>query len=85
MRAGLPSYSPWPIIFRMKHFDAYESDLLAGLASISAGYPFRSKIDVLPEGEVAFIQMRNADPETGIDWGGLSRIELPRAARRLHA
>lgn len=62
----------------MKRFDAYNSDVLAGVASISAGYPFRGKIDALPEGEVAVIQMRNTDPDTGIDWDGLSRVELPR-------
>jgi len=66
----------------MKRFDAYDSGLLAGLASISAGYPFRGKIDALPEGDVAVIQMRNADPETGIDWEGLARIELPRASAK---
>ena len=66
----------------MKRFDAYRSSALASLTSISAGYPFRGKIDALPEGDVAVIQMRNADPETGIDWGGLSRIELPRASAK---
>lgn len=66
----------------MKEIDAHDSSLLADLASISAGYPFRGKIDTLPEGGVAVIQMRNADPETGIDWRGLSRIELPRASAK---
>lgn len=28
------------------------------------------------------IQMRNTDPEFGIDWDGLSRIELPRASAK---
>jgi hypothetical protein len=65
----------------MNLFDAHVLTL-AGLASISAGYPFRGKIDALPEGGVAVIQMRNADPETGIDWNGLSRIELPRASTK---
>lgn len=66
----------------MKHFDAYDSGMLAGLASIYAGYPFRGKVDALPEGGVAVIQMRNTDPETGIDWDGLSRVELPRASAK---
>lgn len=64
----------------MKRVNAYR--LLAGLASISAGFPFRGKIDALPEGGVAVIQMRNADPATGIDWEGLSRIDLPRASAK---
>ena len=66
----------------MNDFDAYDSGTLVGFASISAGYPFRGKIDALPEGQVAVIQMRNADPETGIDWDGLSRIELPRVSAK---
>lgn len=52
------------------------------MASISAGYPFRGKIDALPEGDVAVVQMRNADPETGIDWADLARVELPRASEK---
>jgi hypothetical protein len=66
----------------MKLFDAYDRDVLGGLALISAGYPFRGKVDALPEGGVAVIQMRNVDPEAGIDWDGLSRIELPRASAK---
>jgi hypothetical protein len=66
----------------MKRFDAYDSDVLARFASITAGYPFRGKVDALPAGEVAVIQMRNTDPEFGIDWIGLSRIELPRASAK---
>ncbi len=66
----------------MKRFDAYDSVVLGGVASISAGYPFRSKIDALPEGGVAVIQMRNTDPGTGIDWDSLSRIELPRQSAK---
>ena len=67
---------------RMKRFDATHSNKLASLGAISAGYPFRGKIDALPEGRVAVIQMRNADPDAGIDWNGLSRIELPRVSSK---
>ncbi len=66
----------------MKRLDAYDSDSLARVASISAGYPFRGKIDALPKGDVSVIQMRNVDLEAGIDWEGLSRIELPRASAK---
>lgn len=66
----------------MKAIDANNSDLLGRIAAISAGYPFRGKIDELPEGEVAVVQMRNADPANGIDWQNLSRVELPRASAK---
>lgn len=66
----------------MKPLDAHQSYTLSELASISAGYPFRGKIDALPEGGVAVIQMRNADPEAGIDWDSLSHVELPRASEK---
>lgn len=69
-------------MFCMKRFDAYGCDVLGGLALVSAGYPFRGKVDALPEGGVAVIKMRNVDPEAGIDWDGLSRIELPRASAK---
>ena len=62
----------------MKRDNAYDSTRLVEVASISAGYPFRGKIEKLPDGDVAVIQMRNADPELGIDWNALSRVELPR-------
>jgi hypothetical protein len=66
----------------MKLLDA--SFFLHELAAISAGYPFRGKIDALPEGNVAVIQMRNADPDAGIDWDALSHVELPRASEKSH-
>ena len=66
----------------MKAIDAKDSDLLARIATISAGYPFRGKVDELPDGEVAVIQMRNADPVNGIDWPSLSRVALPRVSAK---
>lgn len=66
----------------MNKLDAHKYDTLSKLASIAAGYPFRGKIDALPKGEVAVIQMRNADPEAGIDWASLSRVELPRPSTK---
>jgi hypothetical protein len=67
---------------RMKGIDANYSDCLARIATISAGYPFRGKVDELPDGEVAVIQMRNADPANGIDWPNLSRVALPRVSAK---
>ena len=66
----------------MKREDALDLTVLVEMASISAGYPFRGKIDQLPKGDVAVIQMRNADPGKGIDWADLSRVELPRALKK---
>ncbi|MDP4573853.1 restriction endonuclease subunit S [Qipengyuania sp. G39] len=63
----------------MKLIDA---KILSNVALISAGYPFRGKIDDLAAGEVSVIQMRNVDPNTGIDWSELSRVELPRASTK---
>lgn len=66
----------------MKSLDANDSDHLGRIAAISAGYPFRGKVDELPAGEVAVIQMRNADPVNGIDWPNLSRVALPRVSAK---
>jgi len=66
----------------MKREDALDSTVLVEMASISAGYPFRGKIDKLPQGDVAVIQMRNASPETGIDWPELIQVELPRSSEK---
>lgn len=82
MHDGLTNLVRQLIMSRMKRFDAYDFGVLGGFASISAGYPFRGKIDALPKGGVAVIQMRNTDPDTGIDWNGLSRIELPRPSTK---
>ena len=46
-------------------------------ATISAGYPLRVSADSLAEGGVAFVQLKNVDLETGIDWSSVSKLELP--------
>lgn len=66
----------------MKRDNAYDSTQLVEVASISAGYPFRGKIEKLAAGEVAVIQMRNASPDSGIDWDALGRVELPRSSEK---
>lgn len=48
---------------------------------MAAGHPLRSAVDDLPTGDTGVIQMRNVDPETGIDWLSVARVELPRARR----
>ena len=54
---------------------------LLELAEISAGHPLRSGVDEFPAGYTGVIQMRNVDPESGIDWTSVSRVELPPARR----
>lgn len=46
-------------------------------ATISAGYPLRISTEALDNGDVAFIQLKNVDPETGIDWSSVDEVELP--------
>lgn len=52
-------------------------EILQDLAVVSAGYPLRGAVDALAAGDVAVIQMRNVDPDTGIDWVAARRITLP--------
>lgn len=65
---------------RMKVVDA-NCSVLARIATISAGYPFRGKVDELPDSEVAVIQMHRR-PVNGIDWPNLSRVALPRVSAK---
>ena len=55
--------------------------MLAEVADIAAGHPLRSGVDEFPAGDTGVIQMRNVDPEAGVDWASVSRIELPPARR----
>ncbi len=54
---------------------------LAEVAEIAAGHPLRSGVDEFPAGDTGVVQMRNVDPEIGVDWASVSRIELPPARR----
>lgn len=50
---------------------------LGECAAISAGFPFRGAVDALDKGSVAVIQMRNVDGVQGVDWAGLTKVDLP--------
>lgn len=50
---------------------------LADIAAISAGFPFRGAIEVVPEGKVFVVQMKNVDPEMGVDWLSVTRSNAP--------
>ena len=54
---------------------------LAEVAEIAAGHPLRLGVDEFQAGDTGVIQMRNVDPEAGVDWASVSRIELPPARR----
>jgi hypothetical protein len=60
---------------------AAQKSVLVEVAEIAAGHPLRKSVDELPAGDVGVIQMRNVDPEAGIDWAGVSKVELPPARR----
>ncbi|MGQ3029584.1 MAG: restriction endonuclease subunit S [Ferrovibrionaceae bacterium] len=55
--------------------------LLAEVADIAAGHPLRGAVDQLGPGDIGVVQMRNADPEAGVDWAGVARVALPPARR----
>jgi len=61
--------------------DAHLTAALGDVADIAAGHPLRSAVDELPAGEIAVVQMRNVDPDGGVDWSGLRAVELPPARK----
>lgn len=56
---------------------AYFCDSLGDVTAIAAGYPLRGAADRLESGDVAIIQMRNVDVESGINWPEVQRVTLP--------
>lgn len=49
---------------------------LAGIATITAGHPFRGKIPEKSGGGVYVVQMKDASPENGICWDSVIETEL---------
>ena len=47
-----------------------------GILDIRAGYPFRGRIFEKTHGAARVVQIRNADPDRGVDWGSLIRTDL---------
>jgi hypothetical protein len=56
---------------------AFIRESLGDVAAIAAGYPLRGAVDELASGEVAIVQMRNVDADSGVNWGEAQRIALP--------
>ena len=57
--------------------DAEKSKMkLRDLAEIRSGYPFRGAVKENPRGEAAVVQIKNVDPDEGIDWAALIQTDL---------
>ena len=61
----------------MNEDTAYLRESLDDIANIAAGYPLRGAVDELASGEVAIVQMRNVDADSGVNWREVQRIALP--------
>ena len=49
---------------------------LGDLVVVQFGFPFRGSISGLATGSVRAVQMKDVDPELGVNWGGVLRTEL---------
>lgn len=49
---------------------------LKDVAEARLGYPFRGAIKDVTNGDAAVVQIKNVDPEQGIDWGELVKAKL---------
>lgn len=66
-------------MFRSMTYDAIISVMLGEVATISAGHPLRGSIEALGDGEVSFIQLKNVDPASGVDWASVTHVDLASA------
>lgn len=57
--------------------DAVNIVNLKDLATVAAGYPFRSAIRDEPGGDIFVVQMRNTAVVSGVDWASAAQIKLP--------
>lgn len=56
--------------------DDVEHSVLADVADVQPGYPFRGPVKDVAGGEAAVIQIKNVDVVRGIDWKGLVHTRL---------
>lgn len=47
------------------------------LLHLQGGYPFRGSIEESADGDALAVQMKDVDPEHGINWPGVMRTNLP--------
>lgn len=64
-------------ILRIMKNDAIFYISLKEIAKVSAGYPLRGSAEALSAGKISLIQLKNADPDTDIDWDAVNQVELP--------
>lgn len=57
--------------------DAIISMALKDVAKITAGHPLRGSSEALEAGNVSLVQLKNVDPDGGIDWIAVSKVDLP--------
>jgi len=50
--------------------------VVGGLAHLKSGYPFRGSIEESADGDAMAVQMKDVDPELGVDWPGVTRTSL---------
>ena len=55
--------------------DAVKVYRLGDVVAVRPGYPFRGSIKEAPRGEMAVVQIKNADAERGVDWQALANTE----------
>lgn len=46
------------------------------VASLQGGYPFRTSVEEAPGGETLAVQMKDVDPEHGVNWSSVTRTSL---------
>ncbi|WP_422012712.1 restriction endonuclease subunit S [Roseateles sp.] len=50
---------------------------LADVVGVQAGYPFRGSVEPADTGDAIALQMKDVDPDSGVDWAGALRTHLP--------
>jgi len=50
---------------------------IGSLATVQGGFPFRGSIDPVLNGSVWAVQMKDVSADSGVDWPGVVRTELP--------
>jgi hypothetical protein len=49
---------------------------IGNLATLQSGYPFRGSIEESADGDALAVQMKDVDPDHGVNWSGVTRTSL---------
>jgi hypothetical protein len=49
---------------------------IGDLATLQSGFPFRGSIEELADGDALAVQMKDVDPDHGVNWSGATRTSL---------